>query len=271
MSPPPVALDQPTLQWVTFQASGAVGSDVRGIDGPIHFDVIWLHTGNRGVHHLMVPLRLSIVALSPNMDPSIVQPTTLATSGIIPKDWRLSEGPIVAPMLARLRYDNGVVIYAEGGKKLLVEDFDPPDDPTTSSVPRIAAGLIRLSMSVHYTALGVNFTLFRELPDADAFLIERFLAKGSWNSAPLAAETLGLGFEYGLEDGTLLKASVQSGGVGIDEGDVQKGVLMSLNYHEDLEMIGPDKLADMILPNFASRLKHMDSVINAVIGEAPSD
>lgn len=182
------------------------------------------------------PLEFSIVIVTTDCNPTILNPDFLARQGIVPDDWgwNVSGPPITTSLFATVAYDSGVTISVDPNKFQVVAGL-PDRMPDASQIAKVARKYIEVLPHVRYMAVGHNFKGFAELVDARAFLTERFLKPGVWDSDKYPLKGVSLKFAYPLEGGRL---NLTLDGADIEDrsGDETKrlhGVLVQLNYHRD--------------------------------------
>lgn len=182
------------------------------------------------------PLEFSIVIVANDCNPTILNPDFLARQGIVPDDWGWNvSGPvIVTPPFATVAYDSGITVSVEINKFQVVDGL-PGRMPDASQIPKVARKYIEVLPHVRYTAVGHNFKGFAELADATAFLTERFLKPGVWDSDKYPLKGVNLKFAYPSEGGRL---NLTLDGATIEDrsGDEPKqlhGVLVQANFHRD--------------------------------------
>lgn len=127
-----------------------------------------------------------------------------------------------------------VTISVEPNKFQVVDGL-PDRRPDASQIPKVARRYIEVLPHVRYTAVGHNFKGFAELADARAFLTERFLKPGVWDSDKYPLKGVSLKFAYPLEGGRLnltLDGAIIEDRSG-DEPKSLHGVLVQPNYHRD--------------------------------------
>jgi hypothetical protein len=189
------------------------------------------------------PIEFSIAVVGQDCNPTILNPDFLARHGIVPEDWgwKLAGSPITTPPFATVSYDSGITVSVENARFLVIDRA--AGDVAHSKALSIATRYIEVLPHVRYTAVGINFRTLIEIPDADAYLIERFLKTGPWNQTEQPLRAVSLTFSYAL-DGGRLNLSLEGATVLIPEGDQQvekRGILVSGNFHRDCTIYPSDK------------------------------
>jgi hypothetical protein len=182
------------------------------------------------------PLEFSVVVAGQDCNPTILNPDFLERRGIVPVEWgwKLDGPPLTTPAFATVSYDSGVIVTVDPNR-FIVSDRRVAGDGAASRAVEIARAYIQVLPHVRYTAVGHNFRTLAEVPEAEHYLQQRFLADGAWDEelGPMQAISLTLG--YSLAGGRLnltfeaAVVTVPSEGVM----DQKKGVLVSGNYHRD--------------------------------------
>ena len=178
-------------------------------------------------------VEFSIVVAAQNHNPTILNPDFLIQNRVIPSDWKLSGPPITTPPFASVQYDSGVTLIVEPNKST-VTDQSSDRDPLTSDITEIAKKYVQALQHVRYTAVGINFDLFLEVPDVNSFLKDRFLKPGPWNNADRTIEKFSTKFVYKLEDGVFnLPFGAATLDVVLEENTKKtlRGILFKANFH----------------------------------------
>ena len=121
----------------------------------------------------------SVVVLSPAISPLTIQPKLLADLKVIPADWQQQEA-IGTPLLAVLKYPNGVSLLGEPGKLTISEPPHALDKD--SRVYEMAISYATAFGAAIYGALGLNWNLSISREDAQQWLIRTFLPSAPWRS-----------------------------------------------------------------------------------------
>jgi len=186
-------------------------------------------------------IEFAIVVVASDCNPTILNPDFLAGQSIVPSEWGwgVSGTPITTPPFATISYDSGVSILVEANK-FQVSDKSisgKGPEPDTSKIPEIAKRYIEVLPHVRYDAVGHNFTVFVENAEAVAFLKDKFLKEGVWDSETHHMQEFGLKFVYHIKGGRLNVA--MDGATIIDrsleEPKEVRGILIKANHHRDCE------------------------------------
>lgn len=215
------------------------------------------------------PLEFSIVIVASDCNPTILNPDFLAHQGIVPEDWgwKVSAPAITTPPFATVVYDSGVSVSVEPNKFQVVDRLIERT-PDASKIPEIARKYIEVLPHVRYTAVGHNFKGFAEHADAEAFLKERFLKSGAWDSDKHPLDGISLKFAYPLQGGRLI-LSLDAAAIVERSGDEPKelhGVLVQANYHRDCEGYPSDKQVIEHLGNTKDDWEYFQSTVSEILG-----
>lgn len=187
----------------------------------------------------------SVVILATAHNPTILHPAFLRSQAIVPADWEEKASETVCSLpFSRVAYTNGFTITGEP-RKLQIIDSNPQPDITTSPAPGVAREYVKTLPHVKHTALGINFQAFIDMSDPATMIADRFVKGGPWLEKPLGPPTCGLRFQYALD---IAKASV-SIDTGIrrdDDGEATDGILLKINYHNDIDADTAEASAEQI-------------------------
>lgn len=179
-------------------------------------------------------IQFSTVVVGKAHNPTILNPDFLVANDIVPKawGWEVAE-TVTTPPLGVVRYTNGVAVTVEFGK-LQVTDIDVGDDPTASKAAEIATRYVHTLPHVRYTAVGINFQSVVAVDSPEAYLRERFVAAGPWNSKkwPLSAAGLRLVYDLGNEGRVTLSLDAGETQSSADK-ERKKVVIANANFHRD--------------------------------------
>lgn len=178
-------------------------------------------------------LNTSVVVLAKRHNPTILHPSFLASEGIVPSDWEVSEQPVSTPVFAMVKYKNGIVFNVEQNKFRISKD-ELKDDVGESQLPALACKYVQKLPHVKYQALGINFTGFIECTESEKVVMDRFLKPGIADFNGAHPQASGFRFVYRLND-VRLRLSFDSGKVKrADDENERSGILIDANYHMDL-------------------------------------
>ena len=145
---------------------------------------------------------VGIIIAAQNLTPTMMSEDFLRFSGIVPKDWELSQQPVLNPANAQLNYSNGVSINAQprtitwnealSNKKL--EDV---------VIPEIVIKYIEKLPHAEYLGMSFNSKMLVPFPQNSEivrqYITGRLLGSGSWKNIGKAPLQAGLNLMYLLE------------------------------------------------------------------------
>ncbi len=212
-------------------------------------------------------LNTSVTIVAEQHNPTILHPSFLQSQEIVPCDWKVDPSPgavISSPVFATAKFANGFIFTVEE-KKLQVIDSQVISDEK-SPVAELAFKYVKTLPYVQYQAIGINFNGFIESPDADRIIIEKFIKTGSCDYKSNHLDSLGLRLIYKLSDARL-RLACDSGKVAKQENEKeQQGILLSANYHADINgdnRIGKIRESTLL---FAQRWKHFFDMTKTIFG-----
>jgi len=178
-------------------------------------------------------LNTSVVVLAKHHNPTILHPSFLISEGIVPPDWEVAEPPVSTPVVAIVKYKNGIVFNVDENKFQVIEN-KIKDDFRKSQVSNLACKYAQKLPHVNYKAVGINFKGFVECVKPETIVINRFLKPDVANFNGNQPKALGLRIVYELADARL-RLSCDSGKVKRAENEKERdGILIDANYHMDL-------------------------------------
>lgn len=145
---------------------------------------------------------IGIIIAAQDLTPTMMSQDFLKFSGIVPKDWELSQQPILSPSAAQLSYVNGVNITAQPRTITLSETLNNKQLEDIA-ISQIAVKYIEKLPLAEY--LGVSFSPkilvpFPKNPQAvRLYITERLLNSGSWKNIGQAPVQAGINLTYSLE------------------------------------------------------------------------
>lgn len=146
---------------------------------------------------------IGIVIAAQDLTPTMMSQDFLKFSGIIPKDWELSQQPILNPGAAQLNYTNGVSIAAQPRTITFSEALNNKklEDIVISEV-----ALKYLEKLPHAEYLGMSLSPkmlvpFPQNPEAvRKYITGRLLGSGSWKTIGKAPVQAGINLMYLLDN-----------------------------------------------------------------------
>ena len=145
---------------------------------------------------------ISIIIGARDLTPTMMSQDFLKFSGIVPKDWELSQKPILSPTNAQLNYTNGVNITAQPRTVTLSEALN---QKTLKDIAISEVAIRYIEKLPHAEYLGMSFNPkmlvpFPQNPEiARQYITERLLASGSWKTIGKAPVQAGINLMYLLD------------------------------------------------------------------------
>ncbi|NJO93210.1 MAG: hypothetical protein HC820_00455 [Hydrococcus sp. RM1_1_31] len=104
-------------------------------------------------------IELAIVIAAPNYDPSLLNPSFLTFSGIVPSEWEVSRQPVVSQRGSQIIYNNGINLVAQPNRLTLVEALSLKSEESLG-VSEIAHRYVEALPNLDAQAVGLNFRGF---------------------------------------------------------------------------------------------------------------
>lgn len=191
-----------------------------------------------------------------NHNPTILNPDFLVHNEIVPKEWELAEPYFCVNPVARVSYQNGIMITARLDK-LTFSQVLKGKALDEIRVPTIASKYISYLPHVDYQAIGINpkgHTDATSAEEAKAFVMEKMCSQGPWRKLKGKQATADIRLSYSLDDGSFT-LSIQ----GAELLDTKQLVaLYSGNFHRDITVEDMGKKASKaqeIIGAWASDMK----------------
>ena len=207
----------------------------------------------------------AIVVLAQQHNPTILHPSFLVSQQIVPDNWELLQPPICLPPFANVKYKNGIDFMAEQNK-LQVLDNNTPSEPEKSELPRIVKKYLQNLPHVRYTAVGINFQACLEKEDPALVILNRFMKSEVITQSVSNPEALGLALVVSFPP-FKLRYNCDSGQVTPEQKQVT-GVLLTANYHTDLDGAQIVKSASEAIDKFGNCYNHLVSFTKEFFGES---
>jgi hypothetical protein len=145
---------------------------------------------------------ISIIIAAQDLTPTMMSLDFLKFSGIIPKNWELSQQPSLSPSYAQLNFKNGIniiaqprtITFSESLNQKKLEDIETPQ-----------AAVKYIDKLPHAEYIGFNFSPKMLLPfpnDPDAarrYIAGTLLGNGSWKEIGKAPVQAGVNLVYQLD------------------------------------------------------------------------
>lgn len=145
---------------------------------------------------------VAIVIAAQDLTPTMMSQDFLKFSGIIPKDWELSQQPLLNPANAQLHYTNGVSIAAQP-RTITFSEALSNKQLEEIAIPEITIKYIEKLPHAEY--LGMSFSPkilipFPQNPGAvRQYITDRLLGTGTWKNIGKAPVQAGINLMYLLE------------------------------------------------------------------------
>ena len=145
---------------------------------------------------------IGIVIAAVDLTPTMMSQDFLRFSGIIPKDWELSQQPVLNPSNAQLNYTNGVSITAQPQTVTLSEALNNKGLEDVV-VPEVALRYVEKLPHADY--LGMSFSPkilvpFPQNPEVvRQYIVGNLLGSGSWKKIGTAPVQASVNLMYTLE------------------------------------------------------------------------
>lgn len=176
---------------------------------------------------------VSVVADSHN--PTLLHPAFLLHHQIVPAPWEpVAEQTISSLPFSSVSYRNGISFQVEP-QKLQVRQQDFTGSASASLVPELVKKYIQTLPEVRYSSLGINFSLFAEVGEGNAWLIGQYLKNGPWISEADKPIGMGVRLRYAQPEFTInvfLDPGKRSGAAATE----RQGMIVRANYHKELRV-----------------------------------
>lgn len=176
----------------------------------------------------------SIVVTAKDHNPTILHPSFLETRNIVPKNWTYKFDVITSPAVSSVKYTNNYS-FSVDNFKLQIFYNKGSQNISKSLVHTLAKKYIEKLCEVKYTAVGINFSAFLEIKDAENFLINKFLDIKKLKALKYDLDKVDYKFSYKLKN-TVLNIMLNSGTL-IRAQDHSKadGIFIDANYHNNIQ------------------------------------
>lgn len=206
----------------------------------------------------------TVVLLGQPGDKHIPGTAFMVWQRLTPRDWALADQPFLTPVVINVRYKNGVSYLQEGGKVQLI-DGNPPERVESSPIAELSLLLARELRAVAYVAVGVNFSAFIEMTDAERFLSERFLRPGPWERGGVVPSALAMRLGYQEQHGSA-QVSLEAGTAKKPtDREPRPGLVIGANYHTDIGERGFPAVEEAVAA-FAQRAADFRDLADQLIG-----
>ena len=179
---------------------------------------------------------LALIIAAKNYDPSTLNPSFLAYSGIVSNEWELAKQPVVTNKASLVVFKNGVKIAAQPDRFMFVESISNMNEQKPEA-PEVARRYIETLRHIDYQALGINFkgyVAFNNSPSGPKeYLFEDLLKPGPWQDCGNASLQAGLNFVYTFEHNRL-NLSINEAALPVSDSEQLPIIMFSGNFGYDL-------------------------------------
>jgi hypothetical protein len=211
---------------------------------------------------------LAIVIVAKNNNPTIITPTFLKSSGIIPPDWKLAEPPVIDYQMAEVQFTNGIIIsaksdtiiYSQTTENKALEDIQ---------IPTIVRKYLQTLPNADYWGLEINPTTFVTFEDKNngsfrPYIATNLLSSGAWKEFGKDSVMATINLGYTLEQ---CKFSLKIDDVRLQnpENKLKPSVLFSGNFPYEIIGDTPSQRLQhlyQLLDNWQENLKTFRKLIN---------
>lgn len=211
---------------------------------------------------------LVIVIAASNYDPTLLNPSFLKFSGIVPSEWELAQQPVITNRASQIIFKNGVSVASQPGRLMFIESLNA-DSETAMEAPHTASRYIKSLPNLEYQAVGINFRGYLSFPEkastAHEYLLETFFTSGSWQKLgkePVKAE---INLTFTLENKRLL-LNINEAELQLPEKEKVPVVLFTGNFEYDLSQEeNRQKKLEEVLQNWNEDKQSYTEVVNKFI------
>lgn len=204
---------------------------------------------------------ISIIIAAQDLTPTMMSQDFLKFSGIIDKDWELSQQPVLNPNYAQLNFKNGITITAQP-RTITVSESSSNKNLNDIYAPQIVAKYIEKLPHAEYLGLSFSPKILVPFPNTPnrvrQYITGTLLGSGAWKEIGNAPVQAGVNLMYSLDRCQLtisisearlqqpqqapISAILFSGGFNynINQGDISESKSAQLNkminyWHTDLQ------------------------------------
>jgi len=211
---------------------------------------------------------LSIIIAAQDLTPTMVSQDFLKFSGIIAKEWELSQQPVLNPNFAQLNFTNGVGITAQP-RSISISESLGTKQLSEVEIANVAEKYVEKLPHAEYVGLSISPKIlipFPESPEtARQFITGSLLGSGAWKQIGVAPIQAGVNLMYLLERCQLT--------INISEARLQQAQQPSItailfsgnfNYNINTEVSPDNRLTQVIefINNWQSDLQEFRDMIN---------
>ncbi len=178
-------------------------------------------------------VEMSVVLITKQNDPSILNPDFLRYNGIVDKTLRPIQPPISTPLFSQVVFERDIDVRAEPNR-FVFEQKGQPLNEGECMVPEVAERFVQAVSHIPYIAIGINAKSLRTLNDKSGYSVADTLLGGSeWMSFRDLRPNVYLKAVYSYET---RKITLDVGRVSTtrDDGVVGQRMLFQANIHRDI-------------------------------------
>lgn len=191
-------------------------------------------------------VELSVVLVTNQNDPSILNPDFLRYTGIVDKSLKVSQPPISTPVLSYVVFDGDIGIRAEPNRFVFEQKGQPLNDDECV-VPPIAGRFVQELSHINYTAIGINAKILRTPDYVPQFSVPNVLIDGGvWMAFRDISPDIHLRATYTYESRRIL-LDVGSADAALNTRDNRRGLLFQVNIHRDISERVQDQAVERTL------------------------
>lgn len=211
---------------------------------------------------------LSIIIAAQDLTPTMMSQDFLKFSGIIAKEWELSQQPVLNPNFAQLNFTNGIGITAQP-RSISISESIGTKQLSELAIANVAAKYVEKLPHAEYVGLSLSPKIlipFPESPEtARQFITGSLLGSGAWKKIGVAPVQAGVNLMYLLERCQLT--------INISEARLQQAQQPSVtailfagnfNYQVNPEGTEEDRLTQVMnfMNNWQSDLQEFRDMVN---------
>ena len=211
---------------------------------------------------------LSIIIAAQDLTPTMMSLDFLKFSGIIAKEWELSQQPVLNPNFAQLNFTNGVGITAQP-RSISISESIGTKQLSELAIANIAEKYVEKLPHTEYVGLSLSPKIlipFPESPEtARQFITGSLLGSGAWKKIGVAPVQAGVNLMYLLERCQLT--------INISEARLQQAQQPSItailfagnfNYNVNTEETQENRVTQVMefMNNWQSDLQYFRDIVN---------
>lgn len=181
----------------------------------------------------IVLIEVSVVLVSNQNDPSILNPDFLRYNEIVDNALRLKEPAVSTPVFSQLIYEGDILIRTEP-QRIVIEQKGRPLNEDACVVPQIASRFVEVVSQTPYSAIGINAKSLMALDEYSSYnTADVLIDGGKWMSFKDVQPEIHLKGLYRYESRQI---TFEVGRVKVQEKDHSEsdGVLFQANMHRDI-------------------------------------